>query len=203
MKIRYIFGPRAGEVEHVDRTAAKPLLLAQIAEAVDPEDLKDPNDGLVRIPGDVPYRLPKAGDARPPQPVWSVEVVKINRIVQVNGGPEIETIFYLAIRRELNWGPNKLTVARCLRPPEFVHDRRSHDGGLFCSDFGCAVPDEIRAAYKKQWKDREDLRAPYEAQSSPRLDEKADKAAIETAVGHATVSGVLQGAELMHRPGSR
>jgi hypothetical protein len=200
MKIRYIFGPRAGEVEHVDRTAAKPLILAAIAEAVDPEDLKDPNADMVRVPGDVPYRLPRAGDGRPPQPIWSIEIVK--QIVPQDGGA-LQEFFYLAIQRVLNWGPNKVQVDRCFRPPDFVNDRQYHDGRQFCSSFGCHVPDEILKDYKRQWKDRPELRAPFEGQPKPRLNEKSDKANIETAVGHATAAGVVQGADLMRRPGSR
>jgi hypothetical protein len=191
MKIRYIFGPRAGEVEHVDRTAAKPLLLAQIAEAVDPEDLKDPNEGVVRAANET-YRLPRAGDARPPQSQWSVLVVD-----------DVYNNAYLAIRRQLNWGLTK-KVELCFLPPDQVHDCQYHDGQRYCSAFGMPVPPDTLSEYTRRWKQNKQQRAPYKSEETRnRPDVKLDRAIIEKSVEYSTATGVLEGADLIRRPGPR
>jgi hypothetical protein len=197
MKIRIL---ASGEVRHIDNSTGSALISAGLAELISKSDSP----------------LPQPGDYKPPQPKWSIVVVSPETIT-LTGRPQK----FLAIRRDVirplasqqptsQVGAVSYTLGGfadssfCSLPPDLVHDKRYHDGRPFCSCFGCPVPDEILKEYKKQWKSNPDLRFPYEGRPVPnRPDEKTDKATIETGVGNASASGVLEGQELIRRPGPR
>ena len=138
MKIKYIFGPRSGEVEHVSRETAAPLIAARIAEALEPD---------LPVQGEPAWKrnsnLPKAGATPKPRREWAVEV-------STYSNPENAQI--VAIRRDTFRGSFLSETARCTFPPDKVHDRTDHTGRAFCSCFGEPVPADILAEYKRAWR---------------------------------------------------
>jgi len=70
----------------------------------------------------------------------------------------IGTPAYVAIRAERDGR----FLADYYGSPDAVHNKKNHDGSPYSTAFGRAVPDEILADYKKQWKNKK-LRAPLPA----------------------------------------
>jgi hypothetical protein len=199
MKIRIL---ASGEIRHIDNSTGSALISAGLAELISKSDSP----------------APQPGDYKPPQPKWSVIVVTLETTITLAGRQQK----FLAIRREVsrplagqrrNSQPGVVSYTLggftdsswCSLPPDFVHDKKYANGEVFCSAFGCPVPPEILAEYKRQWKANPDLRAPYEGRPVPNRpdDPKADKAAIETRVENAAVAGVVEGQALLRRPGPR
>jgi hypothetical protein len=170
MLIRYIFGPKSGEEEHVSLDVARPLLAAALAEAVNPEDLKQRADRP---------RLPKPGQAAQPRRVWSITHVEgINKEDR------------LAICLENIWSNNQKIISYCFWSPDLVHNRTDWKGEPFCTCFGLRVPDEIMQDYKRAWK-REMSWFPYTIgpKQRPHPSAKADMSVIA-----ASASGDAAGA---------
>ncbi len=100
--------------------------------------------------GESPSGLPKPGDYRPLEPVWSIVTITY-RDGFCGPGKKI-----LAIER--NFGQQ---VSRYFGLPERVNAQvQWQGGGRFLNGFGCAVPDEIAKVYARQWKKNKDLRLP-------------------------------------------
>jgi hypothetical protein len=57
--------------------------------------------------------------------------------------------------------------------PDKIHNRQDHTGRLYCSSFGCPVPDEILREYKRRWQDSPALRAPELHQATDETNKRA------------------------------
>lgn len=162
-----------GEISNVRADIAREMIKLGVATALDPKELEP--DGTVAPYGESPYRLPRAGDARPPMPTWSVVITPFAN--------------KLAIQRETIWGPQKTEKAFCSFHPASIHDRRAADGTLFCSSFGCAVPEETLVEYKRQWKANPKLR--FTEEKVPVYEHPDDRATIEKQIGCASAHGEI------------
>jgi hypothetical protein len=135
MKIKYLSGPKAGQIEHVQNQVGGVVCGAGLAEEV--------SDGAVTAPNmhsEETYRLPRPGEARIPEPVWDVVEVSVVKP-------------YLAIQMTI--GAEKFLYAG---RPEHVNARKEwQGGGRYLNPFGRAVPEEIVKRYAKAYRANRDL----------------------------------------------
>lgn len=126
MKIRIL---ASGEIRHIDNSTGSALVSAGLAESLSATD-------------DKPGRLPRAGDAVVPQPIWEVVVIK-------SAQPVLAIRMTIGTQDALYTGDPKKVNARV----------EWNGGGRFTNGFGREVPEEIAKQYAKQWKSNDHLRA--------------------------------------------
>lgn len=137
MKVKYA----NGEVSSVRNDLGRELVRAGIAIVLEP----DTDDGVVHA-GNESYRLPKYGDARIPQPSFSVELLH-NQMTNNR---------YLAVVMVL--GEQRITY---IGPPKEINDRVTWPGGgRWLNGFGRECPADVAKEYDKRWKENDDLRVP-------------------------------------------
>lgn len=134
MQIRY---KATGELSHVENAFGRALIAEGRAEEVNPGEFVT----APKISGSETYRLPKPGDAKPPQPHWDVVTVG-------------ESVKRLAIK--LNCGDLTLYYTGT---PERANARREwQGGGRWLNGFGREVPKEIQKQYADLRKRHKELR---------------------------------------------
>jgi hypothetical protein len=200
MKIKNLF---TGVVSTERGDIARALIRQGMCEALEPDtEAQKPSrtvapgvtvdgDGTVRQANGDSYRLPKPGDAKPPQVVWAVDTLTHGR-----------ESTYVAIFRSVHRGAGLGDTLWCAFPPDSIHDRADHRGRPFCSVFGCPIPADILTEYTKQWKSNSSLRMPYRTAVKVRKHPN-DRAQVETGVINAAAAGVTEGASLAQLPGDR
>lgn len=130
MKIRYVSGPGAGTVAHVENQTGTALLNAGLAEAY--------------------FDRTAPVDHKPVEPKWAVEVIG-------NQYPCLAITLQVGPARYSYTGePGKENERKEWRES---HPDVGRVGGGRYIVFGRAVPDDISAKYKKAWKQNKALRS--------------------------------------------
>jgi hypothetical protein len=138
MKIKYLSGPKSGQIEFVQNQVGSVVVGAGLAEEI--------TDGAVTAPnihGEETYRLPKPGDYRALVPEWAVEVRRDARDLAV-----------LVITMKCG----DMIVHFCGHPERVNARKQWQDGSRWLNGFGRECPQEIAKEYERRWKDNPKLR---------------------------------------------
>ena len=140
MKIRYLNGPKAGQIEFVQNQIGNVVVGAGLAEEVDAASTET-------------GKLPKPGSAPVPEPHWEVSVERHSQ----------DSPAWLAIKMTI--GPIAPSTGKpgttCFYAgdPQYANARKEWEGGgCYLNHFGREVPAAILADYTRRWNEYPQLR---------------------------------------------
>jgi hypothetical protein len=141
MKIRYLFGPKISQEEHVHREVARPLITAGIAESLEAPEADLPVCGESHQDR-ARRRLGLSAPTAVPAPVW--DVVSMNRTTaqDANSAPPELTIQMEIMGALYRWSGD----------PKNANVRAEFDGGArYLSGFGRPIPEDVLGRYTYIW----------------------------------------------------
>lgn len=126
MQIKNLF---SGIVTNERQDIARALIRQGMAEAVDPKELE-----MVARPGEQPYRIPKPGDFKMPEPKWLVDLHTRAQVLVIQMAILGQFYFYSGDPSDAN------RTEKWNGQPRFING------------FNRAIPQPILEEYKRRWK---------------------------------------------------